>query len=77
MAFWMSSKYAGKCAECKDPIFVGDRIVYSPSENSQNRVYCENCGFDIVGADPDKIKAEEQANIDSVRKARKKGKKSK
>ena len=44
-AFWMTAKRDGKCHECKEDIFEGDRIVFEPPYNA----YCSNCGEEITG----------------------------
>lgn len=49
--FWMNAKYDGKCAECHDPVYEGERIVWDPDVG---RAYCGNCGYDYIGQDPEK-----------------------
>jgi len=36
--------YNGKCAECKDSLYEGDRIVYN---SATREVYCMDCANDL------------------------------
>lgn len=51
---WTNAKFDSKCAECKDHIQEGDRIVY---EN--RKAYCKECGVEVAGDDPLAIQAPE------------------
>ncbi len=47
--FWMTAKHDGKCAECSENIFEGDRMVWDKDEH---KAYCGECGEEIAGDDP-------------------------
>lgn len=41
---WIEAKFHGKCKECGDTIYEGDRVLYNGKEQA---VYCRPCGKDI------------------------------
>ena len=72
MAFWMNAKFNSRCAECENDIVEGDRIVFDPdAKNPKKKGFCAECGVEVVGPDPQKVKAEESKELERVRKARK------
>ena len=42
---WMTSNREGKCSECEDTIYEGDRIVWDPREFKS---YCASCGEEVI-----------------------------
>lgn len=42
--FRVLAKYSGSCWECRDPIEVGDAVVY---DSKEKKTYCEECGKDL------------------------------
>lgn len=52
---WTNAKFPSKCAECKDFIEEGDRIVYE-----HHKAYCKECGIEVAGDDPLYVQKPEQ-----------------
>lgn len=73
-SWWMNAKYNSNCAECKEEIQEGDRIVYEQAEKGGlSRAYCKECGTDVAGDDS----KNEPSRKDAAKTAREKYKGSK
>lgn len=46
--FWMNARYDGKCHECEEEIFEGDRIVFN---RVTRKIYCKTCGVEAIGTE--------------------------
>ena len=50
----MDAKYDGRCAECYEPIEVGERIGYIPTEKA---ALCARHAEERIGPDPEEAQA--------------------
>lgn len=59
---WIDAKYSGKCAECREEIDEGDRVLWEPAgvlvdpntgreSRVSSKVYCKDCGEDMGEVD--------------------------